>query len=156
MKTTELRIGNWVSQTEKYYNDGGLLNIVTIKKLGVYIKSVLDNTEDEYTFKWRLNQIYPIPLTEKWLLKFGFEKIKIEREIFKKMELDIVYCKNDYGVFYQKDLTVDYDGKNVSEMYYDVSFHFRNGNGIKTELKYIHQLQNLYFALTNKELTTKE
>ena len=68
----------------------------------------------------------PIPLTEEWLLKFGFSK---------------------YGRLNTNDnfkLIYDYD---LSTFYLD---------DIGLELKHVHQLQNLYFALTGKELTIKQ
>ena len=36
--------------------------------------------------------------------------------------------------------------------YYDERIQIVEGVSIKIELKYIHELQNLYFALTGKEL----
>ena len=66
----------------------------------------------------------PIPLTEEWLFRFGF-----------------VYNPH----------SIEFHGKNMI-------FH----NWIKdrgyvswgsTQIKYVHQLQNLYFALTGEELT---
>ena len=64
----------------------------------------------------------PIPLTEDWLLKFGF---KIE----KQYQCDFA----SIGVF-----TISF-GDNF---FYDY-----------TNLKYVHQLQNLYYAITQRELT---
>lgn len=70
------------------------------------------------------NNIEPIQLTEDWLINLGFEKI---REYFTiDNELDIFV--NESG-FYT---------------------HINCGNII---LSSVHQLQNLYFALNNKELT---
>jgi hypothetical protein len=77
------------------------------------------------------SQISPIELTEEWLLKFGFETLN--------------------GGFYFLRLK---DG-------YRFEILFREGN-IKADLltfdpqiKYVHQLQNLYFALTGEELECK-
>lgn len=70
-------------------------------------------------------QIKPIPLTEEWLFKFGYDWISENHfanlgHLIWKVE-DRFYCDKN-GVF----------------------------------LKYVHQLQNLYFALTNEELTIKQ
>ena len=70
----------------------------------------------------------PIPITEEWLLKFGAEE------------------NNSFYI----------NG-------YNFSIHLESGNlsfdhGEYTDLatiKYVHQLQNLYFALTGEELTVK-
>ncbi|WP_185285729.1 hypothetical protein [Elizabethkingia meningoseptica] len=71
----------------------------------------------------------PIELTEEWLLKLGFIKSKFSSNCFK--------ITNGY------------------------KFHFAGGeelylDSIRLEhIKYIHQLQNLHFALTGEELTIK-
>ena len=69
----------------------------------------------------------PIPLTEEWLLKLGF-------------------VKNDFDSHYEKD-----------EFHIEVwekDFVFRwNDFNIDINLNSVHRLQNLYFTLTNEELT---
>jgi hypothetical protein len=78
---------------------------------------------------------HPISLTEEWLVKFGFELKKVsmggrEYEGWRNFSfhLDTNYIKNT--LFY----------------------HWMGGN---IEIKHVHQLQNLYFALTNEELIIK-
>ena len=78
----------------------------------------------------------PNRLTEEWLIKFG------------KNDLGLKICSSDYP---QCDLYIDFndDGNNC---------RLRNcseGFIIGQELKYVHQLQNLYFALTGQELELK-
>lgn len=76
------------------------------------------------------NEIYlehrkPIPLTEEILLKCGFEKHNKE--------------------FWFKDFFIGL---------IDNSFNLKEGIGVYVaDVYYLHQLQNLYFALTNEELT---
>ena len=67
----------------------------------------------------------PIKITEEWLLKFGFEYTKL------------------YYIKYDDDLIIYFDG---------VDFYFKRSSKSLT-IKYVHQLQNLYFALTGEELT---
>ena len=68
----------------------------------------------------------PIELTEEWLLKFGFEK---DNELnFVKFSFKVHFWSNYNSYMY------GWVGGNI-------------------ELKYVHQLQNLYFALTGEELT---
>ena len=75
----------------------------------------------------------PIPLTEEWLIKFGFEKLK------------------NNGIDYElHDCVISFEAKwmwtSESKL-----------NEVRTLIpKYVHQLQNLYFALTGEELTIKE
>lgn len=68
----------------------------------------------------------PIPLTEEWLERFGLSKWK-NKKIWSKSCILIYYSAKD-GFSYGKA-------------------HAR------TKIKYVHQLQNLYFALTSEELT---
>ena len=72
----------------------------------------------------------PIPLTEDWLKKFGFKRI-IHREYD--------WILDDIGICWDED---------------DKCFWIEI-NGKEIELRYVHTLQNLYFALTGKELTIK-
>jgi len=75
----------------------------------------------------KLKDYSPIPLTKEWLIKFGFETDGIT---FWKSKLDVGSFKG--GVFYYLP-------------------HGLSGvRGI--EIKYVHSLQNLYFALTGEEL----
>ena len=72
------------------------------------------------------DEVSPIQLTEDWLLKFDFE-----------------YVGNDMYVLGSFLITRD-ETDNV--------FYFDIDNPFSTPIHYIHQLQNLYFALTNQEL----
>ena len=72
-----------------------------------------------------------IPLTEEWLKRFGFEKYNLNN-----------FTLSWGGVLF----------------YYRISDRsFRKGYQVMekicfTEVKYVHQLQNLYFAITGEEL----
>ena len=71
----------------------------------------------------------PIPITEEWLLKFEFVPFKING-VLTHYRLGLNFIRFD-----------------------DQDFYFELGKGMGIEIKYIHKLQNLYFALTGKELT---
>ena len=81
-------------------------------------------------FEHGIRNIYknlkPIPLTEEWLEKFDWEKEGIYYDSFEKS----FYVFSGLG---------------------DPSSY-----GKKVKLEYVHQLQNLYFALTGEELTLNE
>lgn len=106
MKANELRIGNIVNRqgTEirvdgsdiKWFEDGSYLGIE------------------------------PIPLTEEWFVRFGFNKAN---EYYKKQ------C-NDFVL-----------GIRIEDFFMPYISH--------TKLIHVHQLQNLYFALTGEELEIK-
>lgn len=93
----------------------------------------------------RFIDLKPIPLTEEWLLKFGFEITTDPENIHYKLSLIgefnesfVVNRKVGFDVFYvpHKDCN-DY-----------LCF--------TTQIKSIHQLQNLFFALVGEELTISE
>jgi hypothetical protein len=74
-----------------------------------------------------IKDIKPIPLTEKWLLRFGFESYDVEYKYASRW-LNIEKSENGYV--------------KLADDYFIDSFEF----------KHVHQLQNLYFALSNEEL----
>jgi hypothetical protein len=69
----------------------------------------------------------PIPLTEDWLLKFGF-----------KQDSDLKNSICRYGIWFNKN--------NMEATYLSQKL---------IKIKYVHQLQNLYFALVGEDLTLK-
>ena len=89
--------------------------------------------------KHEMNKDYqPIQLTEEWLLKFGFA---FTFELRKKCYLNLNY--NTFFWFFK-------NGR-VDARINGVEFSENHKN--KNRLIYVHQLQNLCFALTGKELT---
>ena len=132
MKANELRIGNWV--LDAISNKIERADYLTIK--------ILVDEDDVYEH---------IPLTEEWLLKFGFQ-IKDQLSIHKTKVyyisgIDVDYClyfadfRQDFG-FYIEYTDSPFD-KDLGVLY-----------PIAFGIKYVHQLQNLYFALTGEELTS--
>lgn len=114
---TEVRVGNLVQ------ND----------RIGIFkieIGSLLNILERP---KQNKGKYQPIPLTEEWLVRFGFEK-----------PAHSWIC----GVFHLSE----WDDFPLN---WCVAMN-KNNAIIFLKLKYVHQLQNLYFALTNQELTIKE
>jgi hypothetical protein len=81
----------------------------------------------------------PIRLTEDWLLNFGFKLVEAD-EITRHWAIGINRLTYDYLVLIKYSIDED-------------RFFYRNGtHGVWS----VHQLQNLYFALTSEELTIKE
>lgn len=79
----------------------------------------------------------PIPLTEEWLLRFGFKGPKSEAGKYYSLSKHRVYLF-DSGCEFEF---------NICETL-RVNLHHRY-----KQIQHVHQLQNLYFALTGEELT---
>lgn len=137
MKAEELRIGNWV------------INPVPFQHRQIDHLDIRDLAESRLNFPFE-----PIPLTEEWLLKFGFEKRPAKK-------------KRGEDNFHQPCTTFDLDDltfENTSENKFILSlvndcnsdFYCDQSPTTLDHIKYVHQLQNLYFALTGEELTIKE
>jgi len=96
------------------------------------------NCDGSWVNYYQLNEyIKPIPLTEEWLLKLGFDKLYYH-SVYSQPNANI-FSKRGYFIKHYKRMDVEYY-RFVRE---DVT------------IKYVHQLQNLYFALTGDELEVK-
>lgn len=92
----------------------------------------------------------PIELTEEWLEKFGFEK----DEHFDVDKNDEWIASFEILLYFKEDKSIN------SYIFWDKrdGCHLQLGGELDVALrhfpniKYVHQLQNLYFALTGKEL----
>ena len=124
MKANELRLGNYIQ-----FNDtpiaNGIYSVMAIKDDLI----VAENGGAAY-----LNEVEPIPLTEEWLTRFGFE-LPAHTWIGDKFHL------TEYGT----------GSKHPNGGVWVVAMN--KNNAIISELKYVHSLQNLHFALTGEELT---
>jgi len=90
-------------------------------------------------FGFLISELKPIPLTEDWLIKFGFEK-KVEKYMF------------IYAMHYENAVCWIYligGGFEFELITGDERFNF----GIT--YKYVHELQNLFFAITGIKLELK-
>lgn len=133
MKAEHLMIGNYVKPTgidfgdrHREINQIHLLNNQYI----VYFKS--------YPVGCYLDKLEPIPLDEEWFLRFGFA--------YKKPYAGGQDEWAGYGFWSFNELHLIGNKQGV-DVYMD-----RNTNW---KIKYVHQLQNLYLALTGTPLTIK-
>lgn len=123
MKASELRIGNLV----KKGND-----LCTVK--GYYDNLFIVEDTEKIEFKSNVfDNLKPIPLTEEWLLKFGFVKSKVSSQ-FDKEKLTIQIA-------------------NELEYHKKGRVYFNSWAILESQPKYVHELQNIFFALTGEELT---
>tara|TARA_R110000823_G_scaffold313967_1_gene442182 strand:- start:502 stop:918 length:417 start_codon:yes stop_codon:yes gene_type:complete len=135
MKETELRIGNLV-QLDPSRNWYPKKDIHIIEVENILLDGV--NDEGEYNFTGvGYESIQPIPLTEEWAQKFKCEIV--DGDVNDEWGGMKEYIFND---FYE-----------LSFFNSQVYLHCFN---MCEEVEYVHQLQNLYFALTGKELVINE
>lgn len=131
MDARELRIGNWYKNKS---NDVKLMyQQITYFEDAHYVSVYCE----------------PIPITEEWLLRFGFEKI--QEGFFESFV--IKYWNNIKTVESKIKLSLECLGDGETGIYYIAIWI---GADSVVHLYYVHQLQNLYFALTGKDLTIKD
>lgn len=118
----ELRIGNIVEP----------ITMSPIMVTGITQQKTLDGIFTlifvDYGESFLQEHLNPIPLTEEWLIKFGFECFQ-----------EGWYGINPYALQFEFTWNI-YDG-------------IIRWKGSAVKCNYVHQLQNLYFALTGTELT---
>ena len=123
MDVRELRIGNWV-----------IFNV--------------DGTEIQYYLEYphigTLDQLSPIPLTEEWLERFGFEK---------SAWLDSVEYLKEVNSFFIKCFFHEGRRKPEYALFGNGGDDYEGEMRLGDDQMYVHKLQNLYYALTGEELT---
>ena len=112
MNANEFRLGNWIRDKDSEYQITHLC----------------------YDDVWYDEE--SIPLTEEWLLDFGFAHTEFDFSAFEEIK----------GCYELNKLLLDQSGEDVVSLIIDELY---------IEIKHVHQLQNLYFALTGKELIKK-
>jgi len=138
MKVEELRIGNYINWEQTTHVVSGLPNLNMISSY--WVKDNIPQEENEY--RGFIKEAKPIPLNEEWLLKFDFEPFFGLGLVKRGLSMDgtvahfsFDYCRlGEQANYLENDDFVE----------------------IPMEVKYVHQLQNLYYALTGEELTLNE
>ena len=123
----DLRIGNYVGISR--FKDG--LDDYEIHQGGLTAQQIFDISQNTLF-------IDPIPITEQWLIDFGFEKTEWDKREY--------YLRDGYffcSFKYFKNGRVD--------LYFAGEFE-KDKTRDTIYLKYVHQLQNLYWCLCGKEL----
>jgi len=132
MDAKELRIGNIV--WDDYSGNMIVYGIVTG---GINPRVELRKSEKLPSGSYLVEAIKPIPLTEELLLKFGFVNVHVDHRApnHKAFEKEAMHLK----IYYTGQIGIWWINQHITT--------------ITTK---VHQLQNLYFALTGEELTIIE
>ena len=127
MKPTELRIGNLIYHPEF-----------------CEVMKVTSIQDDLINFAIKIYDVEPIKLSEEWMVKFGFMQNKNSG-----FQSDFYSLKNSYFLIgYHKSLSED--------CFAYETYDYRNYDGERLWIDSVHQLQNLYYALNQKELLLNE
>lgn len=129
MRTSELRVGNYVNVMRE---DQSPFKIDFFEYLNesdckIAKRQFIGNSE-VHPLTWYFNDLSPIKLTDEWILKLGYIAID---PIFS--DRPTIFTKGIHKIWHPFDQFLD-------DVY-------------RFEIKYVHKLQNLYFALTGEELT---
>ena len=123
MIVNELRVGNYVTTGKKEW----IISVVSDS-------NEVRVTDGKFTAiaQIPINEIHPIPLTEEWLLNFGFDKPNSKRPYhFKKSSTEFLW----------------------SEYQYELKCFCNDINMFSFPCKYVHTFQNIYYSITGQELT---
>ena len=126
-------------------------NLINHKELGTvevvgFNEEIIQYLHLDTIYYDEYSKLEAVKLTEKWLLKFGFEKYDFMNGFFMKLKdrhLMVQFYKTEIHIFFTK----------VSK---DSQGHWMKGRDYfidKNSILFCHQLQNLYYALTQTELT---
>jgi hypothetical protein len=122
IQANELRIGNWVM------HPNGDVKI----------------SAEDIGSKYSLDACNPIPLTPEIFEKAGFEKETPDDKygvVYKKDKFNFIIRRVNFGMIGKDDFGWSFELSDET-----------NWATIVSKLQSLHQLQNLYFALTNTEL----
>jgi len=146
MKAEELRIGNLVRIIPIDPTSQGAIRV--IKVLNSYVDEVDLMTENGEPRLASIIDIEPIPITEEWLLRFRFIK-KPKTNIYLKPMFSI-------GEKILKLMAVCLDDNSSTIAIVDYYTETEKSDLLHLDYQFIHQLQNLFFALCGEELKIKE
>jgi len=136
LEAKDLRIGNWYQWAHE--------ESISYKQVDpefIHIQHEYDTNPDDDQFA-RGWWAQPIPLNKEWFLKFGFEH---------KSNHFTIKTGWYYSLSQEK-----IQSKLRIKLTRNENFHVKSPANGTIYLKYVHQLQNLYFVLAEKELEIKE
>jgi len=150
MKASELRMNNIIGWYEPNQE------LLPVKVNGIVGQMIYAKVNDSFQQCHENYQSWkPIPLTEAWLFKLGFYQNERGRWVQKGLDK----FEPEYALFY----SVYSESENLFDMW-RIEHHdkecgqdeYRDCHQYLNRINYVHQLQNIWFALSGKELTPDE
>lgn len=134
LMATDLRIGNWIADHNEEKRFFKVEQITYSDKSNVYYIHYNNGCT-----KCQVKYLDPIPLSEEVLLKCGFKRIA---NLISGSEIEIVYYQNGKIIVY------------LLKDFFEIEIETSSGifNLHHTFEKHLHQLQNLFYSLTQIEL----
>ena len=129
--SNEVRIGNLVNYNDGEYGFDDYVVIIEPHEIHTY-RTIAERIKNA--------EFHPIPITPEWLERLGFEK----RISPKGHENWVMYSQHHFA-FVLREITP----------FIGFTYH-SYGTDHSLQIDHVHQLQNLYHALTGQELTVKE
>lgn len=138
----ELRIGNWVGTFKPHK-----VNAIYLSHFTAADESGLQHNSLQYN-------LLPIPLTPEILIAYGFKYGKVDGiSSFEDSQNDQSGVTHYWDIRIKETKFVDSHSISLVKWGEQEYFTFQLERGFyRQKIKYLHQLQNLYFALTGTEL----
>jgi hypothetical protein len=138
MNQNELRIGNLLHY--KLFADN-----ISVRGIG---KNCIWLNDNEHAGPISIDYLEPIPLTEEWLEKLGIIKRNQTEELPEELQQPDIDEDGDIWYTWVKGV-FNLEIQSNGEIWFEVYSHY-------IHVKWVHQLQNLYYMLTEEELTIIE
>jgi|ERR1035437_2221518 hypothetical protein len=136
MVATELRVGNLINHGDK------TIVVEDICKVGVNAEiDSYGHCDQIYYILWK--DLNPIPLTHEWLIKLGFHD-----NDYKTGYIGIDVCHTDFVLTKPENEDASHAGF-YRWVYIQGKVH------LLKRIQYVHDLQNLFYAITGEELKLK-
>lgn len=141
MKTNELRLGNLVMYRNQIVKTTGLH----------YDMFECRGIDDAWMCTGKLENIQPIELTEDVLLKIGFKK---EQKLISDLYY-LDYEKDDDNIIRVKYVIFGSKALPLLKITTSKYTEFEGFEFTKRGVRYLHELQNAYFLMSNQEMEVK-
>ena len=155
MTQNELRIGNYVYYEHTTHVVSGVHGnsvyswwVKDGKPVIEYEAKDSSGTQVENPYIDVVRRYEPIPLTEEWLGKLGLIKRNQTEELPEELQQPDIDEDGDIWYTWVKGV-FNLEIQSNGEIWFEVYSHYKH-------IKWVHELQNLYFALTEEELTLQE